>query len=111
MFRLEDTTVGTRNVEWIGFFYDGTFEYQNGPTRTRTVQTFKTDTWYRFVIDFDGTLASKTIRIYEGEDLLFETETPLENAEAAGVSQFRFTTVSNRSGTFYVDNVRISEAE
>lgn len=111
VFRMEDTTVGTRNVEWIGFFYDGTFEYQNGATRTRTAETFRTDTWYRFVVDFDGTEARKTIRIYEGDSLLFETETPFENVEASGVSLFRFTTVSNRSGTFYVDDVRITESE
>jgi hypothetical protein len=111
VFRLEDTTVGTRNVEWIGFFYDGTFEYQNGATRTRTVETFQTDTWYRFVIDFDGTEATKSIRIYEGANLLFDTETPFENISASGVSLFRFTTVGNRTGTFYVDDIRIAESE
>lgn len=110
VFRMEDTAAGTKNVEWIGFFYDGTFEYQNGPTRVRTTETFQTDTWYRFVIDFDAATKTKSIRIYEGAALLFETETPFENTDASGVSLFRFTTVGNRTGEFYVDDVRIAES-
>ncbi|TMV51618.1 hypothetical protein FE783_07540 [Paenibacillus mesophilus] len=107
-FRMEDTTSATtRNVEWVGFFYDGTIEYQDGSVRKRTTETFHTDTWYRFRIGFDADTKMKTISIYEGENLFVEKETPFENGDAEAVNVFRFSTMSNRTGTFYVDDIRI----
>ncbi|MDF2716535.1 MAG: hypothetical protein K0R28_3460 [Paenibacillus sp.] len=113
VFRLEDTTSSsTRNVEWTGFFYDGTFEYQNGAVRERTAETFSTGTWYRFRIDFDAATATKKLSIFAGESLLVEKETAFENTAATAVNLFRFTTLSNRTGTFHVDDISIrSEPE
>lgn len=108
---LEDTDGALKRVEWFGFTNSGNFEYFDGEERLYTDYQYTVGEWYQFRIDFDADVQKKTVYIFDeaGRPVFIHETAFRENA--AHVNQLRFATMSNRLGTFYIDNIRIRNEE
>ncbi|WP_158289723.1 hypothetical protein [Paenibacillus flagellatus] len=103
---------GTKPVEWIGFLANRKIEYYDGATRVNTSETYEPGKWYRFHLDFDMAAGRKSIAVFDGDDLLLlRKDTAVRDATVTSVNVFRLATISTGLGTFYVDDVRIRDAE
>ncbi|MCU6707318.1 heparinase II/III-family protein [Paenibacillus sp. J5C_2022] len=107
---LEQNAGDVKQLEWFGFTNYGNFEYFDGTERIYTEMSYSLNQWYRFRIDFNAAEQKKTIYIFDDQDLLLlKKDTAFKQTEIASANRLRFVTMSNRTGTFYVDNVRIRD--
>lgn len=102
----------TATAEWMGFSSNGKFVYSNGGTQVFSVASYKTDTWYRFTIQFNAVTQKKTIAISDGTgDLLLETDVAFREAGITTLNRFRFSTFGSDVGLFHIDDLRIQELD
>ncbi|MFD0959095.1 hypothetical protein [Paenibacillus chungangensis] len=107
---LEQKTSAVKQLEWFGFTNYGNFEYFDGSERIYSELQYALNQWYRFRIDFDAAEQKKTLYIFDDQNLLMlKKDTAFKQTDIASANRLRFVTMSNRTGTFYVDQVRIRD--